>query len=221
MIPDNFKRQNRITVENVLTFPVNKQSFQVFVLCLAAKKRLPLDTWNLSEPQGNVFGNRRPMFDSSQTPYQGIRHSTNPSATGAVPVQVSTGQSPGRESSERGPVSASKTDRLHDLRLLSSHSSSTRSQSWCRCQSSTVLFETHTVVVERIHIFHTGSSSSHTPILETGLLPMVPWRSTRSACFFSHLDRQDSSSRQRTIDWTRTDREPRMVLHKQRQLPRS
>ena len=54
-------------------------------------KRLPLDTWNLSEPQGNTFGNPSPMFDSSQTSYQGILHSTNPSATGAVPVQGRTG----------------------------------------------------------------------------------------------------------------------------------
>ena len=49
------------------------------------------DTWNLSGTQGNVFGNPRPMFDSSQTSYQGILHSTTPSATGAVPVQGSTG----------------------------------------------------------------------------------------------------------------------------------
>ena len=31
------------------------------------------------------------------------------------------GQSRGTESPERGPVSARKTDRLHDLQLLSSH----------------------------------------------------------------------------------------------------
>ena len=30
------------------------------------------------------------MFDSSQTPCQGILHSTTSSATGAIPVQVST-----------------------------------------------------------------------------------------------------------------------------------
>ena len=53
-------------------------------------RRMPFDSWNYSEPQGNVFGKPRPMFDSSQTPYQGILHSTTPSATGAVPVQVST-----------------------------------------------------------------------------------------------------------------------------------
>ena len=37
-------------------------------------------------------GNPRSMFDSSQTPYQEILHPTNPSATGAIPVQVSTGR---------------------------------------------------------------------------------------------------------------------------------
>ena len=32
------------------------------------------------------------MFDSSQTPYEGILHSTTPSAASAIPVQVSTGR---------------------------------------------------------------------------------------------------------------------------------
>ena len=55
---------------------------------LSRDKCMPLDTWNLSGTQGNVFfGNPRPMFDSSQAPYQGILHSTTPSATGAIPVQ--------------------------------------------------------------------------------------------------------------------------------------
>ena len=56
---------------------------------LSRDKRMPFDTWNLSETQGTVLGNPRPMFASSQTLYQGILHSTNPSATGAIPVQVS------------------------------------------------------------------------------------------------------------------------------------
>ena len=63
-------------------------------------RSMTFDTWNLSETQGNVFGNPRPMFDSTQTLYQGILHSTNPSATGAVPVQVSTGR-PVARSEER------------------------------------------------------------------------------------------------------------------------
>ena len=54
-------------------------------------RRLPLDTWNPSGQQENVFANPRSMFESSQTPCQGILHSTTPSATGAVPVHVCTG----------------------------------------------------------------------------------------------------------------------------------
>ena len=53
---------------------------------------MPFDTWHLFEPQINVFGNPRPMFDSSQTPYEGILHSTTPSVTGAILVQASTGR---------------------------------------------------------------------------------------------------------------------------------
>ena len=59
-------------------------------------KRVPLDTWILSEPQGNVFGNPRPVIDSSQTPHQGMLHSLTQSAAGAVPVQVGTGQAVAR-----------------------------------------------------------------------------------------------------------------------------
>ena len=54
-------------------------------------RRLPLDTWNLSEPQENFFGNPRSLIDSSQTPHQGILHSITPSAQGAVPVRGSAG----------------------------------------------------------------------------------------------------------------------------------
>ena len=59
---------------------------------LSRDKRLPLDTRKLSEPQGNVFGKPCPLFDSPQTLYQGILHSATPCDTGAVPVQVRTGQ---------------------------------------------------------------------------------------------------------------------------------
>ena len=53
---------------------------------------MPLDTWNVFGTQGNVFGNPRSMFGSSQTPCQGMFHFTNLSATVAIPVQVSTGR---------------------------------------------------------------------------------------------------------------------------------
>ena len=59
---------------------------------LSLDRSMPFGTWNLSGPQEHVFGSSRPMCDSTQTPYQGILHSTNPSATGAIPVQVSTGR---------------------------------------------------------------------------------------------------------------------------------
>ena len=59
---------------------------------LSRDRSMPFDTWNLPETQGNVCGNPRSMFAPSQTPYQGTLHSTNPSATGAIPVQVSTGR---------------------------------------------------------------------------------------------------------------------------------
>ena len=56
-----FQEIESITVENFITFPFNKSPRSM----LSRDKRLPLDTWNLSEPQGNVFGNPRPVFDSS------------------------------------------------------------------------------------------------------------------------------------------------------------
>ena len=50
-----------------LTFPVN-----------------PLDTWNASGPQENVFGNQFSTFDSSHNHYQGIHHSETPSVTESI-----------------------------------------------------------------------------------------------------------------------------------------
>ena len=74
---------------------------------------MPFDTWNLSGTQGNGFGNPRSMFDSSQTPHQGILHSTTPSAAGAVPVQRSTGRPVARGEEQIGrptqmPMSAGR-----------------------------------------------------------------------------------------------------------------
>ena len=59
---------------------------------LSRDRILRSDTWNLSGTQGNVFGNPRAVVDSSQTPHQGILHSTHQSATGGNPVQWSTGR---------------------------------------------------------------------------------------------------------------------------------
>ena len=53
------------------------------VLSPPAIRALRFDTWNLSGTQENVFGNTRAVIDSSQTPYLGILHSWNQSATEA------------------------------------------------------------------------------------------------------------------------------------------
>ena len=70
-------------MENYLTFPVIRQSFQVLDLCRAATEACHLIHGNCLG-QGNVFGNPRHMLSSSQMPYQGILHSTNQSATGRL-----------------------------------------------------------------------------------------------------------------------------------------
>ena len=51
-------------------------------------KRLPLDTWNTSGLQGNVFGIQFSTLDSSRNHYQRIHHSTTPGDTGSVPVHM-------------------------------------------------------------------------------------------------------------------------------------
>ena len=64
------------------------------------------------------------------------------------------------------------------------------------------------------HISHTGSSSNYKSIQENGLWAGgLSLRSTRQACFFSPLSPQESSSRQRAIDWKGLEDEPRMVLY--------
>ena len=63
---------------------------------LTCDKRLRLDTWNMSGPQENVFGNQCSTFDSSRDHPQGIHRSTTPGATGSVPVHIGTGTSVAR-----------------------------------------------------------------------------------------------------------------------------
>ena len=75
----------------IISVPGNQQFIPSPPSMLSCDKRWPLDTWNLSGSQENVFVNPRSLFESSQTPYQGILHSATPSATGAVPVHVCTG----------------------------------------------------------------------------------------------------------------------------------
>ena len=87
---------------------------------LSRDRRMPFDTWSLSGTQGNVFGNPRYMLDSSQIPYQGILHSTNQSATGRIPVQVSTGRPAARgeeriDSTIPMPMSARRSSTMNSF----------------------------------------------------------------------------------------------------------
>ena len=78
-------------MENVHTFAVNQQLFQVHVVCKAATNACLFTHGICLDHRKTFFGSPRSTFDSSQTPYQVILHSTNPSATGAVPVHICTG----------------------------------------------------------------------------------------------------------------------------------
>ena len=59
---------------------------------LSGDQSLRLDTWNLIGTSGNVFDSPCAVIDSSSTPYQGILHSWNQSATCETPVRESTGK---------------------------------------------------------------------------------------------------------------------------------
>ena len=51
---------------------------------LSRDKRLPLDTWNSSGQQENVFGNQCSVVDSSRNHCQGIHHSTAQGTAGPI-----------------------------------------------------------------------------------------------------------------------------------------
>ena len=83
MIQENFKKWIQISgrLSHVPSQPATLPSYRSM---LSRDKRLPLGTWNASGLQENVFGNQSSTFDSHQNHYQGIHHSTTPSATGSV-----------------------------------------------------------------------------------------------------------------------------------------
>ena len=54
---------------------------------LSRETSLRADTWNLPGTTGNVFDSPRAVIDSSSTPYQGMLHSWNQSATDENPVR--------------------------------------------------------------------------------------------------------------------------------------
>ena len=92
MIPQKFQGKESNYSGNFSHVPSQPAVVRSPWSMLSRDSRMPFDSQNLSQPQGNVFGNPRPVFDPSQTLCQGILHSTTPSSTCAVPVQVSTGR---------------------------------------------------------------------------------------------------------------------------------
>ena len=58
---------------------------------LSRDKRLPLDTWNTSGLQENVFGNQLSTFNSSRNHPQGIHPCATPRETGSVPQAIGAG----------------------------------------------------------------------------------------------------------------------------------
>ena len=58
---------------------------------LSREKRLPLDTWNTSVLQENVFGDQFSTFDSPRDHPQGIHHCTTSRETGSVPLAIGLG----------------------------------------------------------------------------------------------------------------------------------
>ena len=69
---------------------------------LSCDKRLQPDTWNPSGSQENVIANPRSTLESSQIPYRRIHQFATPSATGEVPVHMSTGTPVARDEGRIG-----------------------------------------------------------------------------------------------------------------------
>ena len=79
---------------------------------------MPSPRLTLSRDKCMPFDTR--MFDSSQTPCQGILHSTTSSATGAIPVQVRKGRSVARGKERNGstttmPMSATRPSTINSF----------------------------------------------------------------------------------------------------------
>ena len=89
----------------------------------SSDRRLPLDTWNRSGSQENVFANPRSTLQSSQTHHRGIHQFATPNSTGKVPVLISTGALVAREEERIGntipmPTFARRPPTISSLSLV-------------------------------------------------------------------------------------------------------
>ena len=88
MSQETFKKWNQITLSYVSSpLAVIPSSRSM----LSRDKRLPLDTWNTSGLQENVFGNQFSTFDSPQDHPQGIRSCAPQRERESVPQATETG----------------------------------------------------------------------------------------------------------------------------------
>ena len=83
---------------------------------LSCHKRLPLDTWNRSGSQENVFANPRPTLESSQTHHRGSHQFATPSAAGEAPAFMSTKRLVAREEERNELETQSQWRHLHEGR---------------------------------------------------------------------------------------------------------
>ena len=119
MVPENFRIENRILVEIVVTFPINQQSCQVIDLCWAATDTCHL-IHGICLKHRETFGQSTSYVRFSTDTYQGVLRSTTPSAAGAIPVQITTGRPVARGEEKIGsttpmPMSAGSPSTMYSF----------------------------------------------------------------------------------------------------------
>ena len=85
MIPEEFQDVESICSGKISHVPGQPAIVQRLGGMLRRDPSLRPDTWNLLGTSGNVFDSPLAVIDSSSTPFQGMLHSWNQSATGKKP----------------------------------------------------------------------------------------------------------------------------------------
>ena len=91
MIQVNFKKWNRITAGDCLTFPVNQQRFQVLVLCRAATNACHLTHGRCLDHRKTFLVMHFLQLIRPRHHYHRVHHSMIPGATGSVQVHIGSG----------------------------------------------------------------------------------------------------------------------------------
>ena len=102
MTLESSTKWRRIIVENVHTFPVNQQGFQVRDLWWAATNACNLKHGIHLDCKENVFANPRSTLGSLQIPCQGTHPFMTSTAAGEAPALISTGRPVAKEDERKG-----------------------------------------------------------------------------------------------------------------------